>query len=295
MQLYCVKYLLMIFYANVLHESHLLMTTPRNLSTVLDAALREGKLNLRTEDLLAALPGVSPQALRQSLHRQQLKGKVVRVSRGSELWLLVPPQYAVSGAPPLETWLDRFLSKTLQSPYYVGLLSAAETYGASPYAVMVTQVMVPAVRRPITVGRHEVVFHVRNDVAAMPTRWHETAEGRFKVSTAELTALDLVQRAAQVGGIARVQEVLRPLAASCSAPGLLQALEAAHEVPSAQRLGVLLSQAGNAQLAQSIRDWLAGQRTRTIELESGQSATGLGEVDRDFNVRRSPITQSANA
>jgi len=37
-------------------------------------------------------------------------------------------QYAEAGSPPLETWLDAYLRKTLNTPYYVALLSAAETY-----------------------------------------------------------------------------------------------------------------------------------------------------------------------
>lgn len=178
-----------------------------------------------------SLPGVSLGALRQALHRQQARGRIVHLSRGSGHWLIVPLQYAASGAPPLETWLDRYLSKTLQTPYYVGLLSAAETYGASPYAVMVTQIAKS--RRAITVGRQELVFHTRANIRQMPTRWHETAEGRFKVSTPELTALELVQRDAQVGGIARVQEVLQSLCEACSVEGLREALDAAQEVPAA--------------------------------------------------------------
>ena len=184
------------------------MAAPSPLSAVLDAAERSGKLNLRTEDIRAELPGVSPAALHQALHRQQRRGRLVRLSRGSDHWLIVPLQHAASGAPPPEAWLDRYMSKTLGVPYYVTLLSAAETYGASPYAVMVTQVMVPERRRPITVGRHEVVFHTRARIEDMPTRWHETPDGRFKVGTPELTALELVERVALVGGMARVVGVL---------------------------------------------------------------------------------------
>lgn len=268
--------------------------TALSLSVVLDAAEREGRLNVHTAALAAALPEVSPEALRQALHRQQTRGRIVRLSRGSGHWLIVPLQHAVSGAPPLETWLDRYLSKTLQTPYYVGLLSAAETYGASPYAVMVTQVMVPKSRRSMTVGRHELVFHTRANIQRMPARWHETAEGRFRVSTPELTALELVQREAQVGGIARVQEVLRSLCDSCSAEGLQEALEAAREVPAAQRLGALLSVQGRTELAQGVRHWLQGRKLRAIPLESG-SVVGEGcGLDAVFKVRLPSVLENSN-
>jgi hypothetical protein len=144
------------------------MPTTRSLSAVLDAAESSGKLNLRMEEIQAALPDLSAEALRQALHRQQRRGRLIRLSRGSGHWLIVPLRHAAVGAPPLETWLDRYLSKTLGIPYYMALLSAAELYGASPYAVMVTQVMVAERRRPITVGRHELVFRTRARIEHMP-------------------------------------------------------------------------------------------------------------------------------
>lgn len=261
------------------------MAAPSPLSDVLDAAERAGKLNLRTDDIRRALPHISAEALRQALHRQQRRGRLVRLSRGSDHWLIVPLQYAAAGAPPLETWLDRYLSKTLGIPYYVALLSAAEIYGASPYGVMVTQVMVTERRRPITVGRHEVTFHTRSRIEDMPTRWHETPDGRFKVGTPELTALELVQRETATGGISRVWDVLRVLWPSCKSRSLYEALEALQEVPTAQRLGILLALDGQDALASQVRKWLRDKRLRIVQLESGQTRDVSSEVDVAFKVR----------
>jgi predicted transcriptional regulator of viral defense system len=257
-----------------------------SLPTLLDATERAGKLNLRMEDIQAALPEASPQALRQALLRQQRRGRLARLSRGSGHWLIVPLQHAAAGAPPLETWLDRYMGKTLGIPYYVALLSAAEIHGASPYAVMVAQVMVAERRRSITVGRHELVFHTRARIEQMPTHWHETPEGRFKVSTPELTALDLVQREAMLGGMARVREVLRGLWLGCTRPGLMQALDAMQSVPLAQRLGALLILDDQADLAGSVGGWLRDRSMRAVSLESNVLAgnAALSHLDADFKV-----------
>jgi predicted transcriptional regulator of viral defense system len=261
------------------------MAAPSPLTAVLDAAERAGKLNLRMDDFRRALPRVSPEALRQALHRQQRRGRLIRLSRGSNHWLIVPLQYAAAGAPPLETWLDRYMGKTLGIPYYVALLSAAETYGASPYGVMVTQVMVPERRRPITVGRHEVVFHTCSRIEHMPTRWHETSDGRFKVGTPELTALELVQRETAVGGMARQREVLRALWPSCTPRSLSEALEALQEVATAQRLGALLALDNQDVLASRVCKWLSDKTLRIIPLESGRALGTASEVDIVFKVR----------
>lgn len=270
------------------------MTAPSSLSAVLDAAERAGKLNLSLQAIRAALPDASPAALRQALYRQQRRGRIIRLSRGSDHWLIVPLQYAEAGAPPLETWLDPYLSRTLAIPYHVALLSAAEIYGASPYAVMVTQVMVSERRRPLTVGRHEVVFHTCSRIEHMPTRWHETPDGRFKVGTPELTALELVQRAPLVGGVARVREVLRELWRSCTPGGLLEALEALREIPTAQRLGTLLALDGQDDLASRVAAWLHDRSRRLIPLEHGQAGDKSADVDTTFRVRLPVDDKGAN-
>jgi predicted transcriptional regulator of viral defense system len=252
---------------------------------MLNAAERGGRLNLRTEDITSALPGLGAEALRQALHRQQRRGRLVRLSRGSGHWLIVPMQYAEAGAPPFETWLHRYLAKTLEIPYYVALLSAAEIYGASPYAVMMTQVMVPKPRRSMTVGRHEIVFHTRARIEQMPTRWHETPDGRFKVSSPELTALELVQREAVVGGLARVREVLHGLASACSIEGLNEALAAVQEAPAAQRLGALLTLDGQETLGQCIADWLQTRSMRIVPLDAEHSSATATKLDTCFKVR----------
>jgi predicted transcriptional regulator of viral defense system len=264
------------------------------LSAVLDAAERGGKLNLRTSDIAQALPGVSADALRQALHRQQRKGRIVSASRGSEHWVIVPLQDASAGAPPLEAWLDAYLSKTLGLPYYVGLLSAAEVYGASPQAVMVTQVMVPKARRPVEVGRHRLVFFERSRIPDMPTVWHETMNGRYKVSSPALTGLELVARQQMAGGIARVMEVLQGLIPDITSVGLSAALDALDEIPTAQRIGVLLMQANQPNLADLLATWLESKRTRRIALSPGVTDTGPCTLDARFKVVVPDTIQQAN-
>jgi predicted transcriptional regulator of viral defense system len=253
------------------------------ISTVLDAQERAGRLTLTTEQIAKLLPDVSAAALRQTLYRQQVRGRLARLSRGAGQWLIVPLMYAKSGAPPLEGWLHRYMSAALKVPYYIGLLSAAETYGIAPYAVTVTQVMVPVQRRPVSVGRQRLVFHTRTNITAMPTRWHETPEGRFRVSTPELTMLDLVRRQELAGGLARVRDVIRGLAALAHAEGLATALKACKEIPPAQRLGAILAIEGS-DLAGAVAAWLNGKPKRAVSLATGFK--GALELDPVFRVLR---------
>jgi predicted transcriptional regulator of viral defense system len=260
------------------------MPAPSPLSSLIDATERSGKLNLWTQDIARDLPDISAEALRQALRRQQSKGRIAQASRGSKHWVIIPLQDATAGAPPLESWLHAYLNKTLGIPYYVGLLSAAETYGASPYATMVTQIVTLKPRRPLRVGRHQLVFLGRKNVELMPARWHETPDGHFKVSTPELTALELVYRQQLVGGASRVLSVLQAMANMLSETALLEALDRMNEVPASQRLGVLLSMAEQPQLASLIQNWLANKRTRNIPLSSGQAPDEPSQLDPRFKI-----------
>jgi predicted transcriptional regulator of viral defense system len=257
--------------------------TVARISDILDDAERAGRLNLRGKEIAAAMPGISRDALRRALHRQQARGRIVRVSRGADHWVIVPLQFAANGAPPIETWLDRYLAKSLGTPYYVALLSAAEVYGASPQAVMTTQIMVPKPRRPVTVGRHRLIFSTRANIARMPARWHESAYGRFRVSSPELTLLELTQRAAQVGGLARVIEILKTMSPLCKPGELTAALEAAGEIPAVQRLGALFAATGQKKLVGAVARWLEKQPSRQIDLDP--YADGPTHLDATFKVR----------
>lgn len=270
------------------------MAASNHLTSFLDAAERDGRLNVHETDIATALPDLSPAGLRQALHRQHARGRIARISRGAGHWLIVPLQFANSGSPPIEVWLDSYFSKTLKMPYYVCLLSAAEAYGASPNAVMISQIMVAKPRREITVGRHQLVFHTRTDISRLPTRWYETGDGRYRISTPELTALDLVRREAQVGGMARVQDVMQVLSESCSAEGMLVALDAANDAPSAQRLGALFSILHRAHLAKAVQQWLRPRKIRTIPLESGTPMLRECSLDKAFKVRIAADFESAN-
>lgn len=256
-----------------------------SLPHLIDQAERSGRLDLRTADLADLLPGISPESLRQALDRQRRRGRIVRTARGSGHWLIVPLQDATVGAPALETWLHSFVARTLQEPYYVGLLSAAESYGASPFAVMVTQIVVPRPRRPLQVGRHQLQFIGRKNVSDVPTQWHETPAGRFRVSSPAATAFELVARQGLVGGPSRVLAVLQALGHTISEDGLRQALQAMGEPPTAQRLGVLFLASGQPALADVVSTWLRARSFRTISLSPDATAADPFRLDRTFKVR----------
>jgi hypothetical protein len=127
----------------------------------------------------------------------------------------------------------------------------------------------------------------------MPTQWHESAYGRFRVSSPELTLLELTQRADQVGGLARVVEILKSMSPLCKPGKLTSALEAADEIPPAQRLGALLAATDHRKLARAVARWLEKRPSRQIDLDPHAAApTHLNPI---FKVRIPDELKSADA
>ena len=144
------------------------------------------------------------------------------------------------GAPPTAWYIDALMRREGQA-YYVGLLKAAELHGATHQAVMEFQV-VAAKRLPrIRAGRSLIVFHFRKDMEAVSGGIEErkTDTGTMKMSSAALTALDLLRYPQASGGIDNVATVLSDLRQRID-PEQLAALSAVVERPVVQRLGHLL-------------------------------------------------------
>src|SRR5271165_2135282 len=169
--------------------------------------------------------GVSQGALLDAAERQQQRRHLISPRRG--FYVIVPPQYLAWGAPPPPWYIDD-LMRHEGCPYYVGLLKAAELHGATHQAVMEFQVVTDKRLPEIRVGRSAISFYYRKDMAAASKGIEErkTDTGRMKISSVELTMLDLVRYPHAAGGLDNIATIISDLAdridagklASLSAP-----------------------------------------------------------------------------
>lgn len=192
-----------------------------------------------TSDAHSAL-GLAKPALKVALHR--LAGRKLIVSPVRGFHIIVPPEYRSLGSLPADQFVPA-LMKTLELPYYAGLLTAAQYYGAAHQRPQEFQVFVEKSRRRIECGKVRVTFFVRKNLRAVPTQCFNTPRGTVVVSTPEATAVDLVGYPHHAGGLSQVATVLSELAEKLDADRLVKAAAAA-PVPWAQRLGYLLELAG---------------------------------------------------
>ena len=215
------------------------------LSSYVSSLLSIGRTIFTAEEAEQSL-GIGRGAFLDSAERLQRRKALVNPRQG--FYVVVPPQFASWGAPPPAWYIDGLMRYEGQA-YYVGLLKAAELHGATHQAVMEFQV-VSAKRIPkIRAGRNLIVIYFRKDMEAVAAGIEDrkTDTGTMKISSAALTALDLLRYPQASAGIDNVATVLSDLGQKIDA-GQLAALSVTVERPVVQRLGHLLDRLGHEAL-----------------------------------------------
>jgi hypothetical protein len=100
---------------------------------------RVGSSQPRSRDRNDPRVGEPTEVISSALNRLAKAGLVVLLTKKPSTWLIVPPEQAHYGAPPVQWWLHDFL-KTTDPDYYVALLSAARPWGSGHYALQTVQV-----------------------------------------------------------------------------------------------------------------------------------------------------------
>ena len=238
-------------------------------SSYLTRLLSTGRVVFSREEAQKAL-GVSHGALLDAAERQQRKHHLVSPRRG--FYVIVPPQHLAWGAPPPSWYIDD-LMRHESRPYYVGLLKAAELHGATHQAVMEFQIVTDKRLPEIRAGRSTIAFYYRKDMAAVSSGIEDrkTDTGRMKISSVELTVLDLVRYPHAAGGLDNLATIISDLGEKMDA-GKLVALSSAFERSIIQRLGYLLERLGHPEHAEPLYNALPQRAPLPwVELERPQS------------------------
>ena len=167
-----------------------------------------GNMTFSVLELRQAFPENSEKGVKTELRRLSSKGRIQSVYRG--FYVVSPVQYQLQGIVPPNYYIDELMTH-VGKPYYVGLLSAAAMYGAAHQRPMLTQVMTVEPRIK-TSGKNPLLeWHYRHDIPEHLVLTKNGEIGVVRYSSAELTAIDLVQFVGHVGGYQRVATVLAEL------------------------------------------------------------------------------------
>lgn len=228
-----------------------------SLSTYLIDLQAEGRLTFTRDEGIRAL-GVTADAFLKAAARLQKRRMLLNPRHG--FYVAVPPQFTSWGAPPPAWYIDALMQHEGR-PYYVGLLKGAELHGATHHAVMEFQVVTDQQLRKVRAGRSWITFHFRKDLDSVLDGVVErkTDTGIMKVSSPELTALDLLRYIHVAGGIDAVATVLADLGGKIDGR-TLAALAVHFDRSCVQRLGYLLDRLGHADRAQALYGQLTARK-----------------------------------
>ena len=225
-----------------------------------------GKNHFVSADARKAL-NVSENATKLALNRLIKHKLIAQPARG--FYVIVPPEYRTLECLPPDQFIPDLMKK-LDQPYYVGLLSAAQYYGAAHHSPQEFQVLLEKPRRPIHCGRVRVSFIVRKHLQKQPVQRFNTFRGTILVSIPEATAIDLIGYCHRVGGLDHVATVLFELVEQIDPQKLV---DVAQNVPITwvQRLGYLIELVDASNKANLLRDYVNKNARQTVPLLPGAS------------------------
>ena len=237
-----------------------------------------GRVTFTTDDVRKSV-NLSDNTLLNELQRQVARGRIQIPYRG--FYVIIPPQYALKGIVP-PTYYIHELMKKVGKPYYVCLLSAAEYYGAAHQRAMVTQVMTLPPRLKHSEMNNLLNWNYRQVIPSELLLQKNVEMGVMLYSSAELTAVDLVQFASHVGGYQRAATVLAELMESVDINRLREVIPYT-TTATIQRLGHLLEFVLEEQRKADDLHCLLKEtnpRWKTILMDNGQERNANGVSNR---------------
>lgn len=203
-----------------------------------DELLTKGKISFSLEQAKEAFPADTEIAIKRSLNRLSVKGEIVSIYKG--YYLIITSQYSSRGILPPTIYIDA-LMKYLKRPYYMGLLNAAAFHGASHQQPQEFFVFTdfPVLRDTKRKGIRVNYISIKNFPENLLEE-RKTETGYLKISSPELTAIDLIDFEKRIGGLDRVATVLNELADEIKEERITTSFLKEVSSVSIQRLGYIL-------------------------------------------------------
>jgi predicted transcriptional regulator of viral defense system len=224
----------------------------------------EGRIVVTTDETMKRLSTNRKNAL-AILGRLKHAKKIHSLTTG--LYALWHPSERKWGLHPLPI-LDS-LMKHRKTPYYVGLLSAAERYGATHHKPQVLQVIIP---KQIKIGKSKKLglsFHVFKKFFAEGLKAVQISSGPVIYSSPERTVLDLFLYETACGGFNNLCLVIRELLPILKIDDFKKLISVYPYLSCVQKIGYFLEHFGsNKQLLPIIKKWTLNHKLSPISLSS---------------------------
>ncbi len=244
------------------------------LANFAEKKLSEGKYCFTFNELKKEFPEHSNSALVFSLNRLVQKRKIVSIHRN--FYLIIPPERMSKGILPPQMFIDD-LMRFLEREYYVGLLSAATYFGASHQQA---QEFFAFIQKPSLRNKNKrgikINFMIKNNWPKVGIEKKKSETGFFYVSSAELTAIDLIKYQSKIGGINRAIAIIYELAEAIKPTKLKFVIESNNfGIATLQRFGYILEKLNLSRLSNIVSKHIENKKIFNVPLKSDAPKNGF--------------------
>jgi predicted transcriptional regulator of viral defense system len=220
----------------------------------------------RQEEIEKRIQG-SHEGIRKALIRLIKKKQILRLHNG--LFLIVPLEYQMIGAPPPVWYIDTLMNY-LSLPYYIGLLTASSLQGAAHQQPAEFQIMTTKQIRSLRIGRTILKFFNSKQLVNIKIQKMKSETGYFNISSPEITAYDLIKYVKAAGSLHNAATVLAELSNKID-PIQLEKAASLYDFPTLQRVGYLLERFGEKAVTDHLFTFISSKKVRYIPLRPGRS------------------------
>jgi predicted transcriptional regulator of viral defense system len=203
----------------------------------IDDLPKMGKMTFSLDEVRAEFPGKAYPQIKNAIYRLAKAKKIQSVWKG--YYAIVRPEYGLSGVVPPTEYIDGLMNH-LGQKYYVALLSAADLLGAAHQKPQVFTYISNRVLHQKTKGTVSLIPVYKKHIAGKYTLDMNVWSGKIRVSSPELTALDLLIYPEKSGGLNNVATILSELAENIDFGKVSDDFFEGVSISVIQRLGYLL-------------------------------------------------------
>lgn len=222
---------------------------------------------------------ISRNNVKASISRLKKQGLLISPAKG--LYVIIPPEYLPQGCIPAAE-LVPILMEHLGIDYYACLLTAGMYHGATHQKPGSFQIITDKrIKRKLKFGQVSISCIYKKSLANLPTQNITVSTGYLKISSPELTAVDLLIYPHNSGGINHIATVLTELVDAINPEKLIALAKNLDHNIWFQRLGYILEKIDpmdaelNKKIINSLAGYLESKKLRFIPLAPEITSAGF--------------------
>ena len=242
------------------------MSEYNNINAWVEDLPKRGRLCFSKTDVEQQFPNLTGHNLLIALNRLVVKKKIQSVWRG--FYAVILPDYGLEGIVPPIDYIDH-LMRHLGKQYYIGLLTAAELYGAAHQAPQEFLVISSSTKLRKKVEQNvKINFVAKKTIPQKQLTQMMTRSCYVNVSNPLLTAYDLICYSKNIGGINRAATVINDLSEKIRFTNIDKKFIQSFAPVVTQRLGYIFEELGFEELSNKLyrKAEIAGQKFRKTTL-----------------------------